>query len=177
MRKVCVLLLHLLLCFSADAQLLKMDDETTDVTFETTYLLSRLEGTIKGVKGTAELDTTKMENAFLRFSFSPATIIHNENYLGPDLNKECCFAAKNNPEVSLVSSSVSRLKGVNKYQFKGALIIKGKSRDITFPFTAFPNIGGYDFHFQFPIYKKTFDLSCAFHKKLIVKVRAYGKRV
>ena len=31
--------------------------------------------------------------------------------------------------------------------------------------------------FQFFITKKTYELKCAFHKKLLVKVRAYAKRI
>ena len=177
MKSILLLLLFASLHFIGKAQAMKMNDESTDVTFEAKHLAGWLEGTIKGVIGTAELDTNKMENAYLRFSISPATFIHNENYLGPNLFKENCFDTKKNPEINLVSSSITRLKGVNKYQFRGALIIKGKSRDITFQFSAVPNVGGYDYEFQFSIIKKTYELKCAFSKKLLIKVRAYAKRI
>ncbi len=163
--------------FLSQAQVMKMDDETTDVTFKTRHLLGLLEGTVTGVNGTAVLDTNQMNQSYLRFALSPATFIHNENYVGPNLFKESCFDVKRNPEINLVSSSITKLKGVNNYQFKGALIVKGKSRDISFSFTAVPNIGGFDYVFQFPINKKMYELKCAFGKEILIKVRAYGKRI
>lgn len=159
------------------SQAMKMDDETTDATFETRHLGGAIEGTIKGVNGSAAMDTNQMEHSYLRFALAPATFIHNENYVGPDLVKGSCFDVKNNPEIKLVSSSIIRLKTVNHYLFKGALIVKGKSRDIEIPFTAVPNVGGFDYAFEFAIAKKIFELKCAFHKEIRIKVRAYGKKI
>lgn len=164
-------------CASAHSQVMYMSDETTDVTFETKHMGATLEGTIKGVKGTALLDTNNMATAYLRFSLAPATFIHNENYVGPNLMKESCFDSKKNPDIELVSSSIIKLKGIGNYQFNGALIVKGKSRDISFCMKATPSIGGYDFLFHFPIVKKNYGLQCSFSKQLCLTVRAYAKAI
>lgn len=160
----------------SQAQTLIINEETSDVTFETRHLLGNLQGTIKGVYGTAFIDSTNLASSFLNLSFVTSTILHDDMYVGPNLYKEECLDIKRNPTIDLRSGSISKIKGKNQYQFKGALIVKGKSRELTFPFYAIPNIGGYDFAFRFPMAKKPYELHCSFCKKINITVKAYGKR-
>lgn len=174
--KFCLLSMLLLLGITARCQEMNMSDETTELSFDTRHLIGKLEGTARGINATLVLDSTGANVSSLRFSFASSTLLHNGFYIGPDLTKSNCFDVFKNPTVDLVSSSITKLPLPNLYQFKGALIIKGKSRDVTFPITAVPNVGGYDLRFQFEILKKQFDLSCAFHKRMTVKVKGYAKR-
>ena len=173
----CVILLIFIFCSVVGiTQPLLMTDETTDLNFETRHLIGKLEGTARGINGTLILDSLNPSTSSFRFSFATSTFLHNDFYLGPDLTRPDCFDVNRNPTVDLVSSSITKLSAPNQYLFKGALIIKGISRDITFPITATPNIGGYDIRFQFQFLKRNYQLQCAFHKRMTVKVKGYAKR-
>lgn len=150
-----------------------LTDQTTEVNFESRYLLGHLDGPAKGVQGSLDFDTSNLSNASLVFSFSPATMVSNENYLTPDLRKKDCFGES---RIEIKSTSIIKLKGENQYQFKGHLYIKQKWDDISFPFTAVPVVGGYDLKFQYVIREKKFKLKCAFHKRMTIFVKAYAKR-
>lgn len=165
-----------LLQVSAYSQPLVFTDETTDVTFETRHLLGDLQGVVRSVTGSANIDTGNLAASYLNLALYSSTFQHDDIFVGPDFTKAACFDVKKNPTIDLRSGSITKLKGLNQFQFKGALIVKGKSREITFPFTAVPNVGGYDFSFEFPLARKPYQLHCGFCKKMMFTVKAYGKR-
>lgn len=166
----------LFLSIAATGQTMEMTDETTDVTFATRHF-GELIGTFKGVKGTASLDTNNLSAAFLKLAFATSTALHNDNLTGPNLAKAGCFNPSQFPQIELSSTSVTKLPAANRYQFTGTLTVKGITKDITFPFTATPNIGGYDFNFTFPIVKKAFKLHCAVSRQFKITVKGYGKKI
>ncbi len=157
-------------------QTMRLTDQTTKVYFDTRHLLGRLEGTFKGVTGAALLDTADLSTAYLNFSFAAGTVIQNDYQLGPNLLRKGCLDVAAFPEISLQSSVITRLD-TGKYQFQGLLTVKGITKPITFPFTAKPNWGGYDFAFRFPIRKKDFNLHCSVRKKFMITVAGYGKKI
>lgn len=159
------------------AQTMQMTDETTDITFVTRHNVGQLEGSFKGVKGTASLDSNNLSASFLKLAFATSTAIHNDNLTGPDLSKVSCFNPSQYPLIELSSTAITKLPGVNQYQFTGTLKVKGITKNITFPFTATPNVGGYDFLFTFPLVKKAFKLHCSIKKQFKITVRGYGKKM
>jgi polyisoprenoid-binding protein YceI len=166
----------LVLSFSVSGQVMQMSDETSDVSFETKRNLGKLEGTVRGINGTAFLDTNNLAASYINLSVSTKTLLHNDRFTGPDFTAEDCFNVKKFPYISLRSASITKLKGENQYQFNGGLIVKTHTAKVSFPFTAVPNIGGYDFLFEFPLVKKDLKIDCGFRKKMMFKVRAYGKK-
>ena len=173
----CVFFLILLLTsLSTLAQEMVFTDETTDVTFTTKRHIGTLDGLVRGVSGTASLDTNNLSAAYINISFATSTLLHNDRYTGPDFTSSDCFDVKKYPAMTLKSTSIAKLKGINKYQLTGGLIVKNHTGKVSFPFTAVPNIGGYDFVFDLPLIKKEFKMKCGFRKKIIFHVRGYGKR-
>lgn len=166
----------LFISLSGSAQVLQMSDETTDITFETKRNLGKLEGTVRGINGTAFIDSNNLGASYLNLSLSTKTLLHNDRYTGPDFTDADCFEVKRFPYITLRSTSITKLKGENQYLFTGGLIVKTHTGKVSFPFTAVPNVGGYDFNFAFPLVKKDFKMDCGFHKRMIFKVRAYGKK-
>jgi polyisoprenoid-binding protein YceI len=176
MKKL-VFLFLLLSTLIANAQTMVMNDTTTDVTFETRHLLGKLEGTLRGVSGTIFFDSVNLINSTIKLSFQTSTFVHNDQYLGPDLWKPACFDIKKYPTIDLRSTSITNTTLPNQYEFKGTLTVKDVAKNISFPFTAVPNVGGFDFDFSFPLNKNDFKLDCAFKNKMTIKVKGYGKRI
>jgi polyisoprenoid-binding protein YceI len=168
--------LLLFFSFSSTAQDLVLTDETTEVKFKTTHGLARLQGSFKGVQGTASFNPQQLQASFIRLSFQTSTVITTDNLMGPSLIKTECFDVANHPTIELISSSITA-RGKNQYQFRGTLKIKGFSRQVVFPFTADANVGGYDFNLSFPVMRKHFNLNCNFMSKdLHFSVRGYAKK-
>lgn len=161
---------------NSKGQTMMMNDETTDIRFVTHHVAGQLEGTFKGVKGSAVLDTNNLPASYLKLAFATTTLEQNDNLAGPNLVRRSCFDPSQYPQIELSSTSITKLAGNNRYQFSGNLEVKGITRPITFPFTAKPNVGGYDYSFTFPLLKKAFHLHCAVRKKFMITVRAYGKK-
>jgi polyisoprenoid-binding protein YceI len=171
---MCAVLLFI--SVSLNAQNLVLNDETTEVKFTTTHGLARLQGSFKGVQGTAGFNSQQLQNSFIRLSFQTGTVTTTDNFMGPSLIKSECFDVANHPTIELASTSITA-KGKNQYQFRGTIKIKGVSRQVVFPFTAEANVGGYDFNFSFPVKRKHFNLNCNFMSKdLSFSVKAYAKK-
>ena len=173
-------LLIILFTFAAihlHAQTLEMNDETSTVKLETRHLLGLLTGTYKGVKGTGIFNPSRLSSSFIKFKFDAATVVLNDNDYGPNLTREDCFFPAKYQYIELSSISISKLKGANRYQFKGMLKIKGISKPISFPITAAANVGGYDFAFAFNVNRKDYNLDCGLTSKhLRFNISTYAKR-
>ena len=173
-KMICAFLL--LISVGINAQKLIFTDETTEVKFTTTHGLARLQGSFKGVEGTAGFNPQQLQNSFIRLSFQTNTVTTSDNYMGPSLIKTECFDIANHPTIELASSSITA-RGKNQYQFRGTLKIRGISRQVVFPFTAEANVGGYDMNFSFPVMRRHFNLNCNFMSKdLRFSIRAYAKK-
>jgi len=162
---------------AVNGQTMVMNDETTDITFTTGHLFGKLEGTFKGAKGSVSLDSNNLAGSSLQFSFASSTLLQNDYLVGPNLLRASCFNAGQFPAIELTSTSVTKLPAAKQYQFKGTLTVKGISKEIAFPFTATPNVGGYDLNFTFPIRKKHYNLTCPTTRQFKISVRGYAKKM
>jgi polyisoprenoid-binding protein YceI len=106
MKKImCALLV--LASLNINAQNLFLNDETTEVKFVTTHGVARLQGSFKGVQGSASFDPQQLQNAFIRLSFQTNTVTSTDNFLGPSLIKQDCFDVANHPTIELTSSAIT----------------------------------------------------------------------
>jgi polyisoprenoid-binding protein YceI len=162
---------------SAYSQKLIMNDETTDVSFVTKYLGARLEGTFKGIDGSAVFNPSALNSSYLKMIISVATATTSDNQFGPNLIQPECFYPARYPFIELFSTSITKGSEANSYNFIGQLKIKGTTKNITIPFTAVANAGGYDFLLSFAFLKKAFGIECkGIGKEFKVNVRAYAKK-
>jgi polyisoprenoid-binding protein YceI len=176
MKKIVFTLLAFI-SIHVQAQTLRMSDETSEVRFVTRHLASPLEGTFKGVDGTANINLNELSQSTFRFAFAAGSIQGNDNYVGLNFVQESCFNTAKYPSIELVSSAIKKLSGENKYLFNGQLKIKGVSRFISFPMTITQNVGGYDFNFAFTFHKKDFNVKCGTARDFKITVKTYAKQV
>jgi polyisoprenoid-binding protein YceI len=177
MKRVIFLLLSFV-AIQTNAQKLVLNDETTKVNFVTKYLAGRLEGTFRGVDGSADFNPAQLNTSYLKMVFSVATATTSDNTLGPNLIQPDCFHPAKYPFIELFSTKITKGNGINDYNFNGQLKIKGVTKAVIIPFTATPNVGGYDFNFSFGFARKAFGVKCTgLGKDIKVSVRGYGKRV
>ncbi len=152
------------------------NDETTSITFSTPNVIMSLKGTFTGVKGVGQLVPTNLSQSYLHFTFGANTAIANDPFIGPDLTKESCFNSQKYPTIELKSDHIEKLPANNKYLFTGFLTVKNITQQISFSFTAIPNVGGYDYDFSFPIPRKAYELKCHCGQKFQITVKGYGKK-
>jgi polyisoprenoid-binding protein YceI len=176
MRSI-ILSLFTLVTIATQAQALRMTDETSEVKFVTKHLAGKLEGTFKGVQGSAQFNPADLAHSYFKFVFAVATIQSNDPVVGPNFIQQGCFYPAKYPNIELFSSSITKLSGDNQYLFNGSLKIKGVSRFISFPMMVTANAGGYDFRFAFAFRKKDFNVKCGTSKDFKILVNTYGKQM
>jgi len=175
--KILLLVFGLIVSSATSAQVLRMNDETSEVKFVTKHLAGRLEGSFKGVQGSAQFNPNDLAHAYFKLLFAVATVQTNDPVVGPNLIQEDCFWPAKFPTIELFSSGIKKLSEPNQYLFNGSLKVKGATRFIAFPMTITPNAGGYDFKFAFAFRKKDFNVKCGTAKDFKIIVSTYGKQM
>lgn len=113
-------------------------------------------GTFSGFMGKVNFDAQTPANSSFDVTIDAATVNTGNQLRDKHLKEESYFDVTNYPHIHLVSGKISGSRG--SYQFTGTLTIKGKSKDISFPFTATAADDGYVFHGSFKIKRKDFDV-------------------
>jgi len=175
--RILLIAFGLLVSSVVSAQLLRMTDETSEVKFVTKHLAGRLEGSFKGVQGSAQFNPSNLPQAYFKFLFVVATVQTNDPVVGPNLIQEDCFWPAKYPTIELFSSGIKKLSEPNQYLFNGSLKVKGVTRFIAFPMTITSNAGGYDFKFAFAFRKKDFHVKCGTAKDFKIIVSTYGNQM
>jgi polyisoprenoid-binding protein YceI len=86
-----------------------------------------------------------------------ASTINTDNKMRDShLRDDGFFDVKNYPRIRLVSTKLTATNKRGVYQFTGQLTIKGKSKEVSFPFTAVAGSDGYVFSGSFKINRKDF---------------------
>ncbi|WP_259068629.1 YceI family protein [Mucilaginibacter sp. X4EP1] len=140
---------------SAFAQL-KPVDGGSSLKFTVQNLGFDVDGTFNGFQGKLLFDPQNPSAASFDVTID-ATTVNTDNHLRDEhLRAEGYFDVKNYPRIRLVSSKVSGKNGA--YSLTGQLTIKGKTQQVSFPFTATPTADGYNFKGSFKIKRKDFDV-------------------
>lgn len=136
-----------------------------------------LKGSFTGVKGRGLITPKDLSQSYLQIAFGANTAIANDPFVGPDFTKEACFDSYKYPTIQLKSEHIEKLEEENKYLFSGTLTVKNITQQVSFIFTAIPNVGGYDYDFTFLIPSKVYELNCHCGQKFKVTVKGYGKKI
>jgi polyisoprenoid-binding protein YceI len=107
-----------------------------------------------GLQGTITFDPQNVGGASFDVSIDASTINTDNKMRDGHLRDEGYFDVKNYPRIRLVSTKITATNG--GYQFTGQLTMKGKSKEVTFPFTAVAAADGYVFKGAFTINRKDF---------------------
>ena len=109
-----------------------------------------------GLQGVITFDPQNVAASSLDVSIDAATINTDNTLRDSHLREEGYFDVKNYPRIRLVSTKVTSKNG--GYLFTGQLTMKGKSKEISFPFTAAGGTEGYVFKGSFVINRKDFGI-------------------
>jgi polyisoprenoid-binding protein YceI len=115
-----------------------------------------VKGSFTGFKGDINFDAQNAANNGFDVTIDATTVNTDNNLRDQHLRGESYFDIKNYPTIHFVSSKITSTGKENAFTAYGKLTIKGKSKDISIPFTAMPGTDGYLFKGSFKINRKDF---------------------
>ena len=141
---------------SAMAQALAPVDESSKVEFKTKNFGFNVGGSFKGLKGSIEFDAANYAAAKFDVSIDASTINTDNGMRDNHLREESYFDVKKYPRIRFVSTKVTASNRAGTLFIFGNLVIKGETKEISFPFIAAPIDGGYEFKGGFKINRRDF---------------------
>src|ERR1700761_4507928 len=155
MKKI-ALLFALLIAASVSHAQLKPVEQGSTLKFTIKNLGFDVNGSFTGFDGTINFDPQNAGNSSFDVTINASTVNTDNSLRDEHLRGDNYFDVKNNPRIRLVSTKVS---GLGKtFQFNGTLTIKGKSKPVSFPFTATPTADGFVFKGSFKMERKDFGI-------------------
>lgn len=152
--------LSLLLAFSqfAQAQVLIPDQSASSVNFKIKNLGVNTGGSFKGLSGKIVFNEASPLNGSFESSVEVSTLNTGIELRDDHLKKEEYLDQAKYPRIQLVSDRIGGSNKKNTWFFYGKLTIKGITKEISFPFTAVPEAGGYRFNGTFRINRRDFSV-------------------
>jgi polyisoprenoid-binding protein YceI len=155
MKKILLAALVLFTTTITQAQY-KPVDEGSALKFTISNFGFDVNGIFSGLTGKISFDAQNPATGSFNVSIDAATVNTDNTLRDKHLKEDGYFDVVNYPRIQLVSTSISGKNGA--YKFAGKLTIKGKTKDVAFPFTAVATSDGYIFHGSFKINRKDFDV-------------------
>jgi len=154
----------------------QVTDNGSAVQFKIKNLGFGVAGSFTGLDGKIQFDLNKMPEASFDVSVDANSINTGINMRDDHLRKESYFDVTKFPRIKIVSTKITN-QAKNSYLFSGKLTIKNRTKDISFPFTAEPQDGGYIFKGSFKMNRKDFDIggSSTISDQLEVTLNVYAK--
>jgi len=132
----------------------KPADQGSALTFKIANFGFDVNGKFNGFQGNINFDPQNTGSSSFDVSIDAGTVNTDNNLRDKHLKEDSYFDVKNYPRISFVSEKINAKNG--SYTVNGKLTIKGKSKEISFPFTAEPADNGYVFKGSFKINRKDF---------------------
>ncbi|MFL9484798.1 YceI family protein [Chitinophagaceae bacterium LWZ2-11] len=178
MKRTFFILLFLGLVSYLQAQDFTFSDEGSTVTFSVKNLGINVNGKLTGLKGKGYFDPANLKESHLEATVDSKTVNTNNSGRDGHLQKKDYLDADAHPLIELHSATITS-SGENQFVFDGIVTIKGKSKNISFPFTAVQENGSYVFTGNFTIKRKDFDISggMTMSDEIKVSIKAAGKKI
>lgn len=138
------------------AQEFKPTDQGSTVEFHIKNFGFNTKGSFTGLDGKIKFDPANAGASSFDVSIDAATVNTDNGMRDGHLKKESYFDVEKYPRISLVSTSVAGSGG--NYTFNGKLTIKGKTKEVSFPFTAAQQGDDYIFKGSFTINRRDFEV-------------------
>lgn len=116
----------------------------------------KVDGELKGIKGSISFDPSELNNSNFNVSVNASTINTDNTARDKHLKKADYFHVEQFPLISFVSTKITQLKIAGQYKVAGNLTMKGTTKPIEFDFTANPSNKGYQFKGAFTINRLDF---------------------
>lgn len=156
---------HLLFFFafifsvSLHAQKFIPADAQSEVKFNIKNFGLKTAGSFKGLKGSINFDFSHPENSSFNVSVDANTVNTGVEMRDNHLKKEDYFDVTKFPVITIVSTKVQAVSGQEgSFIIFARLTIKGKTKDISFPFKAVSKEDGILFTGNFNINRRDFDV-------------------
>jgi polyisoprenoid-binding protein YceI len=155
MKTVILLILTILASNIMQAQYKPVDKGST-LQFKIQNLGFDINGTFTGFKGAINFDAQNPDNSSFDVTIDANTINTDNSLRDSHLRDNGYFDVKDYPVIHFVSAKITPSGKAGAFTVTGKLSIKGKSQDISFPFTATASNDDYIFKGSFKIKRKDF---------------------
>lgn len=156
------LLLLLIVCSAAISKAqYKPVEQDSNLKFTIKNLGFGVDGRFNGFDGIINFDPQNIAGSSFDVTINASTVNTDNSLRDEHLRGENYFDAKNYPKIRLVSEKVAGLNKSGMYQLTGVLTIKGKAKQVSFPFSATSAADGYIFKGGFKINRKDFGIGGA----------------
>ena len=131
-------------------------DQGSALTFKIGNFGFDVTGTFTGFQGSIKFDPQNLDNNNFDVSIDATTVNTDNGLRDNHLKGDSYFDVKNYPRIRFVSGKILPSNKTGTYLVTGQLNIKGKTKEISFPFTATLSSDGYMFKGSFKINRKDF---------------------
>ncbi len=172
----------LLVCFCQyiSAQAFKFDDKGSSISFSIKNLGIKVSGNIPGLSGNVYFLMNKPQLATFNASVDATKLSTSNNLRDEHLRKPEYFDVAQFPTISFTSKKIT-VNEKKEWMVTGTLTLKGKSKEISFPFTvSIQPDGGLLFEGSFSISRKEFSVgksSLILSDNATVHISAVAKKV
>jgi polyisoprenoid-binding protein YceI len=133
-------------------------DSSSSVKFKVKNLGFNVSGNFSGIKGTITFDPNNLSACKFDVSIDANTVNTGIDMRDNHLRDEDYFDVKNHPRIKIVSTKVTPSTKSGVLYFFGNLTIKNTTKEVSFPFTATPKNGGYEFNGEFKMNRRDFSV-------------------
>jgi len=156
MKAIHLTYLFLLINLYGFSQSLSAVDKDSKVQFKIRNLGINVSGSFTGLEGKMVFDEKNLVGSSFEASIDASTINTGIDARNKHLREEEYFDVKKFPRISFVSTKVTGSTKQGTFFIFGKLTIKNTTKDISFPFTATPQDGGYLFNGEFKLNRRDF---------------------
>ena len=156
MKKITFVLLILLATRIVSAQYKPVDQGST-LKFTIENFGFDVTGSFTGFQGSINFDSQNPANSSFDVTIDASTVNTDNTMRDNHLKGESYFDVKNYPRIRFVSGKITTGKS-GGYFVTSQLTIKGKTKQISFPFTASQSGDGYVFNGAFKINRRDFEV-------------------
>lgn len=155
MKKIILATLITISCLAATAQY-KPVEKKSMVQFTIANFGFDVKGSFTGIQGVINFDAQTPATGSMDITIDATTINTDNSLRDRHLKDESYFDVKNYPAIHFVSAKISAAGKSGNYIVTGKLTIKGKSKDISIPFSEVPGADEVLFKGSFKINRKDF---------------------
>jgi polyisoprenoid-binding protein YceI len=156
--RLLILSLSLFLSFSASAQLYTVSDGASSVSFVISNLGFKVNGSLKGISGTINFNEANLSAASFTIQLDSKTIDTDNSLRDKHLRGEDYFDVPKYPLITLTTVKVAKSLTPGYFVLFARLTVKGKTQEISFPFTATKEGSDYRFKGSFPLKRRDFGI-------------------
>lgn len=164
---------------SSVSQVYKPVDNQSSVKFKIkNFGFNNVTGSFKGIQGTIQFHPENPAASSMDVTVDAKSVNTGINLRDNHLRKEEYFDVKKYPSIRFVSSKITASPTAGTLFIIGKLTIKNVTREVSFPFTAVPQDGGYLFTGEFRINRIHFQVgeSSSVSDNLTVTLKVFARK-